>query len=106
MRKFEHYSTKVFLQTAYFDGCIISHTTALKRMLQRDMPPCNMAAVLVVDGMASLLPRVCAVIGTCKSSTKKDIMFPIGEITGCYLSLNLSEFGDCHKLRSVCGDDR
>ena len=39
------------------------------------------------------------VSGMCGSAKKKNIMFPISEMTGCHVELNVASFSDCSQLR-------
>ena len=48
---------------------------------------CNYVAVLV------------GINGLCSNATKKNIMFPISEMTSCHMQLDLTKFKDCSKLR-------
>ena len=39
------------------------------------------------------------VSGMCQNAAKKQIMFPVSEITSCHMELNIAKFDDCLQLR-------
>ena len=37
--------------------------------------------------------------GMCSNARKKNIMFPVSEITSCHMQLDLASFNNCPQLR-------